>query len=378
MKILQLALYLSAITIFNLANNITTHAENKTENKNVTEKFKVGVIAPLSGPLAEYGIAIRNGIELSRENHPELFTLIDFIYEDSQWDPKLAVSSFNKLTQINNVSLVYNFGNPTSDAISPIAEKQQIPLIAMTLDPKIAHNKKFVIRGINPVKDFSSKLAEYLKSKKFGRLGVIITENTYTKGLYDELSSSLEASGYSPQSIEIISKHNMNEYEFRSTVTKLSKKNYDAIGVFLITGQISNFYKNLSQNKISTPTFGTDFFESSTEIKKSNGKMNGAVYPNIDIIDSFKAAYLNKFKNDLQISYAGNAYDIAYLIGINFNELKEALSAEQIISKLKNEKINYDGVSGKFNFKETPEGDSYFNFPVSLKIISNDTFQTIK
>jgi ABC-type branched-subunit amino acid transport system substrate-binding protein len=38
------------------------------------EKFKVGVIAPLTGPLAEYGLAAKNGIELAQTTRPESFS----------------------------------------------------------------------------------------------------------------------------------------------------------------------------------------------------------------------------------------------------------------------------------------------------------------
>ncbi len=44
------------------------------------EHFRVGVIAPLSGALAEYGLAAKNGIELARSQHPELFDKLEFRY----------------------------------------------------------------------------------------------------------------------------------------------------------------------------------------------------------------------------------------------------------------------------------------------------------
>jgi hypothetical protein len=37
------------------------------------EKFKVGAVLPLTGALAEYGVAARNGIDLAKQQHPELF-----------------------------------------------------------------------------------------------------------------------------------------------------------------------------------------------------------------------------------------------------------------------------------------------------------------
>jgi len=46
----------------------------------------VGVSLALSGPVAEYGEALRNGIELAREEHSDLLSDIRFLYEDDRYD----------------------------------------------------------------------------------------------------------------------------------------------------------------------------------------------------------------------------------------------------------------------------------------------------
>jgi hypothetical protein len=38
------------------------------------EKFKVGAVLPLTGGAADYGIAIKNCIELARKDNPNLYT----------------------------------------------------------------------------------------------------------------------------------------------------------------------------------------------------------------------------------------------------------------------------------------------------------------
>lgn len=47
---------------------------------NAQEKIQIGVIAPLSGGMATIGNAIKNGIEMAKSDHPELFSQIEFIY----------------------------------------------------------------------------------------------------------------------------------------------------------------------------------------------------------------------------------------------------------------------------------------------------------
>lgn len=344
------------------------------ESEGTREKFTVGVIAPLSGVLAEYGLAARNGIELAESQHSELFTNIEFVYEDSQWDAKTSVSAFNNLSRIKKVSLIFNWGNPTTEAVAPLAERQTVPLIGVTLDSKVALGKKYLIRSINPEAEFSKKLAEYLRAKGYRKLGVVMAENTYVQGLYDGLKASLSED----QSIEVIAQHNISETDFKSTLLRLRQNKYDAIGVFLISGQVSTFYKQMLQQKVSIPTFGTDFFESTTEIKLAGGGMEGAVYPHLGVSTAFESEYVKRFGNDYQIAYAGNAYDMAMLIGTLFNKLTSKLAPEQIMTELKSLKSTLNGETGAFHFQHTNDGDSYFQFPVHLKVIEDGKFHPLR
>ena len=327
----------------------------------------------MSGILAEYGLAARNGIELARLDHPDLFSRVDFVFDDSQWDAKTAVTAFNTLTQVKKVSLVFNWGNPTTEAIAPIAERQGVPLIGMTLDPKPVLGKTFVIRSINPAAEFSGQLVGYLKQKGYRRLGVVLADNTYVQGLFNGVKASLSPE----QSIEVIAQHNITESDFRSTILRAAQKKYDAIGVFLISGQVSTFYRQLRDQKVTVPTFGTDFFECTTEIGLAGGGMEGSVYPHLGITDSFAREYVDRFGNDYQIAYAGNAYDMAVLIGTLFNGEQAKPSPEQILSALKGPKSSLNGVAGSFHYQTSAERDSYYQFPMQLKVIQGDRFHVL-
>jgi branched-chain amino acid transport system substrate-binding protein len=334
------------------------------------EKFKVGAVLPLTGALAEYGVAARNGIDLAKEQHPELFTNLEFAYEDSQWDPKSAVAAFNKLVQINKVSMVFNWGNPTSEAIAPLAESRKVPLIVMSLDPVSAKGRTHVIRFINPASDFSKRLAQYLKAKGYKKLGVVMSQNTYVQGLLDGLKENLA----NDQHVTTIATFNLSDMDFRSAVLKAKSGSFDALGVFLISGQVSTFYRQLKQQQVTTPTFGTDFFESPVEIQSAGGAMEGAVYPHLGISPHFEAQYKEKYKNDYQIAYAGNAYDLAVMLGTLFNSASSGLSSEKILEALKSDKSSLVGVTGAAKYQHSSDGDSYFEFPIQLKRVENGSF----
>lgn len=60
-------------------------------------KFRIWISCPLSGVLAEYGTAVRNGVLLAQSNDPSKFENVEIIFEDSKRDPKTAVQAFHSL-----------------------------------------------------------------------------------------------------------------------------------------------------------------------------------------------------------------------------------------------------------------------------------------
>ncbi|NDC38085.1 MAG: hypothetical protein EBZ48_08530, partial [Proteobacteria bacterium] len=96
------------------------------------EKFRVGVLLPLSGAPSEYGVAAKNGFELAIQENPELFKNVDFVFADTQYDSKKTISGLQKLRFEDGISAAYVWGYGPNQAVSPIAEKQLFPLFAMS------------------------------------------------------------------------------------------------------------------------------------------------------------------------------------------------------------------------------------------------------
>jgi ABC-type branched-subunit amino acid transport system substrate-binding protein len=119
----------------------TSHAEEP-------KTFDVGLALPLTGEAADYGIAIRNCIELAQSDKPDRFTHIRFHYEDAGYDPKLALTALHKLVDADHVDLAVTWGVSFCKALAPVAESRKIPLVGLCIDPTAAANKHFVLRFI--------------------------------------------------------------------------------------------------------------------------------------------------------------------------------------------------------------------------------------
>jgi branched-chain amino acid transport system substrate-binding protein len=327
---------------------------------------KIGVIAPLTGPLAEYGIAFKNGIELLNSQNSN--SNVKYIFEDNKWDSKEAISAFNKLVQIDGVDLVMNWGTPTSEAIAPIV-KNTVPFIAITTEPSITNISPLIIRGgFNQPQDYIAKDWEYLRAHNVKKIAVIKTDIVYLNSLLNELQKAK----HSDESVTLIDSFNFEDSDFKSAIGKLSRDKYDAIGVFLVSGQISTFYKQSKELGFSLPiTFGSDFFESQSEIDAAQGLMNGSIYANTGVAQDFTDKYIFTFKNSSQIASAGYGYDLAKLL----NSVVDYKDKESIFTSLKSVK-NFSGVEGLLNYSE-PNGDRYFTKPTYLKIIENNKIKVV-
>ncbi len=336
-----------------------------------SDSKKFGIILPLTGALAEYGVASKNGFELARKDHPELFSGIDFVYEDSQYDPKLSISAYRKLRNNKEVKLIYSWGSNPSSPLIPLAEKECYPLFVADFSTNAFKNVSCVIAFAPTSRLLGVRLVEYLDKNNLKKLGIISVENLYVSGIIDGLKESLG----DEQEIVYHETVFAEDSDFKSHVTKLKSKNVDALGVMLYAGQVQNFYRNLQLQNYSKPTFGADFMESRTEIKGSGAFIQGAVYPSHKISDAYYEKYKKEYKEDSQVTYSGTAYDFAMMIATLFKKDPEFYKKHlDYVSSLD----AYEGIMGQYVFEDTKEYGKRLYPPIHIKKISGDFYEVVE
>lgn len=340
------------------------------------DDFKVGVLIPMSGIVSDYGDAIRNGIMLALKERPEL-TNVKFIFEDTRYDIKTSISGLNKLKDQDNVDLIYVFGTNSSIVLSPIAEEKKLPMFALSGEPDVISNKKYVVDFHNRLEDMSIEMLNYLRSKGLKKIGIIKTEIQYIesllKGFYPNLKDG--------ESIGIIDTFSPSESpNFNTAVLNvkkgLSDGKYDVIGALLLTGHMSTFYKKLDLYKIKPPTFGCDVMAQIEEVKRSGSSVVGGVFPIPVASEKFSKSYIEEYHKSFQLHYAANAYDFANLILDLYSKDWGGRNADEVISKL-NDLGERNGASGSYKFiDETKIGlknpGKRFKFPIAIMQVQAD------
>jgi ABC-type branched-subunit amino acid transport system substrate-binding protein len=158
-------------------------------------QFTVGMILPLSGRAAEYGIAVRNGVELAKKNSPLLFNNIRFVFEDSLYDGKTSITAYNKITAVEKADLVLVWGHGPVQAVVPVAEIKQQPLMVISGQRDVANGKDYTIRFCSPHDAYAGALLRHIKKLGYGKIAVVKTEMGFLNDTVEALNNSIKEPG---------------------------------------------------------------------------------------------------------------------------------------------------------------------------------------
>ena len=334
-------------------------------------QFKVGVSVPLSGPVATFGKAIQNGIALAQEDSATKATgSCSYLFEDNKYSATEAVSGFRRLTDSENVNLTYVFGGPTSEAIAPLADRSKSALITDMIDQALAEGRNYVVRYANRREEYTDVLVRHLQKQHVRTIRYLDVENHYIKNFTAGLSESAKGK----IDLERAGTVNPDNVNLSEVVPLFLGKKFDALGVFLLPGQISSFLRKSGPFSGQKLIVGTDFFESPEEALAANGAMNGAVYANMVVNGDFRDRYLRKFGNDAAIKFGAEGYDVATLLGELFCKSPGNTARGMDVIKTLMSASPREGMQGFTEFVETKKGDKYFRSPVRVLRIDADKF----
>lgn len=346
--------------------------------KRESNSIKIGVIMPLTGDAAQYGIPSLNAISLAilqanserEQEQPE----IKLIPEDDKAQASLAISAFQKLVKIDNVKLI--LGPLVSSAtlsVAPLADSNKVVLFTPSSSaPALTNAGDYVFR--NELSDLfgGTAQAELAISKLgFKKIACVYINNDYGSGLFKVFKDKFQMLG---GQIIFEDSFAQSTTDFRSIITRLKLFSPDA--VFLIShDEIINFVRQMVELGAKFQIYTTPVFEDNRNIEKLGSLADGIIYTyygNFDPSSSDEQVkiFITQYKELYKESptyYAALAYDAASI-------LLEALRRTSYrIDDVKNElyKIqHFPGITGETTFDKN--GD--VSKPVSLKTVKKGKF----
>ena len=305
--------------------------------------IKIGVIAPLTGNVAQYGVAAVNGFKLKVKEINAAGGIngkkIELVEADSKGDTQEAVNIFKKMVSQDKIDvLVGEVISKPSLAIAPLAEQAKVPMITATGTAfDITKDKDFVFRTTYTDPYQGQAVAKYAKSKGFNNV-TILTNSTsdYSVGFADAFKAQAQKEGIQIKE----EKYTADDKDFRAVLTKVKGYNSKMIFVPDYYNTIGLILTQAKELGINSQFMGGDGWDG---IQTNFGKVaNGAIFASqfaaddaSDVAKKFINSYKNEFKTD-PIMFAALGYDTGTILETSLKSVKDLSSKEAIRDAIKN------------------------------------------
>jgi ABC-type branched-subunit amino acid transport system substrate-binding protein len=273
----------------------------------VRAQARVGVSAPLTGFLAEYGTSIVRGIELAKLEHSAQKNPPEFILEDNQFDSSLAISAFRSLVDVKKVRSLYTWGEPVLYATAPLIERAHLPSYSLSNDDIPARNTRSILNLQVPPEEYAQLILSTLRKQGHKTFGIIITQDLFTEAMARGFRASLKPDEKLLVDEQILPDLN----DFRSIIAKLTSKKVTALGLYLQTGQVGLFARDARKAGIKSQLFGSDTFESTTEVKLSEGALHDGLFTNFKVPSEFQQKVAKSYPDESKFSFVWHSYIFA-------------------------------------------------------------------
>lgn len=224
-----------------------------------SETLRVGVIAPLSGSLAQMGASIRDGFTFWKERHPD--AQIEFLFEDDQFQPKQSATAAQKLISVDKATVLVTFTSGPGMAVAPIAERNHVVHFCLTVDSRLAQGEYNFVHLFQS-RDAAHRLLMKLKSEGIHHVGVM---------RFIEDAAQLSATELAKQapSFDITVVYDeafpAGTIDFRSIITSASRKNAEAVMVIALPPELELLARQMRELHFTPKLTSIEIFSISAE-----------------------------------------------------------------------------------------------------------------
>lgn len=338
------------------------------------KEITIGVILPLTGDAAPYGVKIKAGIDFAYANSSDTLKKgIELVYEDSQGKDKAAINSYMKLVNTNKVKIIIGpFNSSEVLALSKSVYKDNTFLMLPTAtSPKITDAGKNIFRIISSDIYDSKVLSEFItKDKKQTKIGIIYLNNEYGVGFVDAFKASLEKKNLSLFGDFAID-NQLKDY--KTIIRKIKDTDIEAIIVIGIN-EIGYFLKQAKEMGLTKSIYSTGMIENPEVLKIAGESANNVIYtyPSFDLKSKRQAVleFVDNFtlqNNDPPSILEALGYDSFVLLR---NAIVEKGNTPNDIREYLLNLNDFEGITGQLTFDEN--GDVIK--PIGIKEIVNQEF----
>ncbi len=297
-----------------------------------TAKFKIGLIAPLTGPLADAGEALKNSALLAREEFDKE-NRVEFIVDDDNFNAQKAVTIAKRMIEIDKVSAFMVFGSGSALSVADIAEKSKVPMFAICLSDKVTLNRQYVFRYFLTAGSIARTLAQEIERRNYSGIALITSQQEGMISIRD----AFLALKHPP----ILTQDEVfpNETDFKTISLKIKSAQAPAAVALTFGYQAAILAKQLRASKYTGEIASGPPLQIPSIVKGAEGALEGTWIATMD--DDAGAGFFERYKSAYKIDAVPDgtySYDAARLL------IHGVLSGD--ILKFLNETTSFTGIFG--------------------------------
>jgi branched-chain amino acid transport system substrate-binding protein len=321
---------------------------------------KVGVISPVTGPVALDGESFRQGATLAANQINAaggvLGGKLQLVVEDGKCKPNVSASAAEKLLVRDSVPvLVGAHCSPATAAVIPLSEREKVPFVTgISSAPSLTQTRHQWFFRLPPTEEMTAKAAVpfYLEKIGFKSVSFLALNDEWGRQAAEANAKLLTEKGVKVLATEYFLP---GESEFGATLTTIKSGNPDALFVASNTREAILIAKKVQELGMKQRLIGVGAWPTNTFISRAGDAGMGwtvisQYVPTIDtpknksFVAEFKKAY-----NVLPDKYAVSGYDAIMVVA---DAIKRAGKAEPDKIRDALEKSNIEVVQGTVSFDD--------------------------
>ncbi len=246
------------------------------------EPIKVGVIQPLSGPVAASGNYVRMGAEIARDwinaRGGVLGRPITLLIEDNKSDPKEAATAAEKLIVRDKVPVIMGaWGSSMTLAAMPKLEEYGVPMVVETSSASTVTKRgnPWVFRISPPSEMEALGLEKYLKDLGIKKADFLAVNTDWGRGAVAAFGDVLKRAGAGVGATEFM---DQAATDMNAQITKIKADNGDTLFLTTSVEQITLVLKQAQEQRLVMKVITTGGSSSPSQLIKQAGAAAEGTY----------------------------------------------------------------------------------------------------
>jgi branched-chain amino acid transport system substrate-binding protein len=243
---------------------------------------KIGVIQPLSGPVAASGNYVRMGAEIARDwtnsRGGVLGRKIELVIEDNKSDPKEAASAAEKLIVRDKVPAIMGaWGSSMTLAAMPKLEEYGVPMVVETSSAATITKRgnPWIFRISPPSEMEALGLEQYVDKLGIKRADFLAVNTDWGRGAITAFGEMLKKKGVGVGAAEFM---DQAATDMNAQITKIKGTGADALFLTTSVEQITLVLKQAQEQRLARKIITTGGSSSPNQLIKQAGAAADGTY----------------------------------------------------------------------------------------------------